>query len=67
MRPLRGMPQAVVCNDVRARNVQLQTAATTLGKAFDTHGPSGPAWSLRMRSRHNRKPFLPDDPQTAIE
>ena len=36
----------MVCNDVSARDWQLRTATMTLGKSFDTHGPTGPWLTL---------------------
>jgi 2-keto-4-pentenoate hydratase/2-oxohepta-3-ene-1,7-dioic acid hydratase in catechol pathway len=32
----------MVCNDVSVRDVQLRSPTMTLGKSFDTHGPTGP-------------------------
>lgn len=32
----------MVCNDVSVRNWQLRSPTATLGKSFDTHGPTGP-------------------------
>tara|TARA_R110002096_G_scaffold20690_5_gene67954 strand:- start:814 stop:1725 length:912 start_codon:yes stop_codon:yes gene_type:complete len=32
----------MVCNDVSVRNWQLRAPTATLGKSFDTHGPTGP-------------------------
>jgi len=32
----------MACNDVSVRDVQLRTPTMTLGKSFDTHGPTGP-------------------------
>lgn len=32
----------MVCNDVSVRDWQLRTPTATLGKSFDTHGPTGP-------------------------
>lgn len=32
----------MVCNDVSIRNWQLRSPTATLGKSFDTHGPTGP-------------------------
>ena len=32
----------MVCNDVSARDVQMRSPTMTLGKSFDTHGPTGP-------------------------
>ena len=31
-----------ICNDVSVRDWQLRAPTTTLGKSFDTHGPTGP-------------------------
>ena len=36
----------MICNDVSARDWQLRTATMTLGKSFDTHGPTGPWLTL---------------------
>ena len=36
----------MVCNDVSARDWQLRTTTMTLGKSFDTHGPTGPWLTL---------------------
>ena len=47
----------MVCNDVSVRDWQLRTPTATLGKPFDTHGPTGP-WltlDLSLEEAHNRK------------
>ena len=36
----------MICNDVSARDWQLRTTTMTLGKSFDTHGPTGPWLTL---------------------
>jgi 2-keto-4-pentenoate hydratase/2-oxohepta-3-ene-1,7-dioic acid hydratase in catechol pathway len=36
----------MVANDVSARDWQFRTATVTLGKSFDTHGPTGPWLTL---------------------
>jgi 2-keto-4-pentenoate hydratase/2-oxohepta-3-ene-1,7-dioic acid hydratase in catechol pathway len=32
----------MICNDVSVRDWQLRSPTATLGKSFDTHGPTGP-------------------------
>lgn len=36
----------MVCNDVSVRDWQLRSPTATLGKSFDTHGPTGPWLTL---------------------
>ena len=36
----------MVCNDVSVRDWQLRAPTATLGKSFDTHGPTGPWLTL---------------------
>lgn len=36
----------MICNDVSARHRPLRTPTMTLGKSFDTHGPTGPWLTL---------------------
>jgi 2-keto-4-pentenoate hydratase/2-oxohepta-3-ene-1,7-dioic acid hydratase in catechol pathway len=38
----------MVCNDVSVRDWQLRTPTATLGKSFDTHGPTGPWVTLDL-------------------
>jgi 2-keto-4-pentenoate hydratase/2-oxohepta-3-ene-1,7-dioic acid hydratase in catechol pathway len=38
----------MVCNDVSVRDWQMRSPTGTLGKSFDTHGPTGPWLSLDM-------------------
>jgi 2-keto-4-pentenoate hydratase/2-oxohepta-3-ene-1,7-dioic acid hydratase in catechol pathway len=47
----------MVCNDVSVRDWQMRTPTATLGKSFDTHGPTGP-WltlDLSLKDAHHRK------------
>ncbi|ANO50517.1 fumarylacetoacetate hydrolase family protein [Woeseia oceani] len=37
----------MVCNDVSVRDWQLRSPTSTLGKSFDTHGPTGPWLTTR--------------------
>lgn len=39
---LRVIAGYTVCNDVSVRDWQLRAPTSTLGKSFDTHGPTGP-------------------------
>ena len=36
----------MIANDVSARDWQARTGTVTLGKSFDTHGPTGPWLTL---------------------
>jgi 2-keto-4-pentenoate hydratase/2-oxohepta-3-ene-1,7-dioic acid hydratase in catechol pathway len=38
----------MVCNDVSVRDWQMRSPTGTLGKSFDTHGPTGPWLTLGM-------------------
>ena len=40
--PHRWWPASPCCNDVTVRDWQWRTPTWTLGKSFDTHGPTGP-------------------------